>query len=260
MPTHSGPGSNSLRLAETFGFTGTLNIGTGGGRVRFQQAANLGNIINAAATINVLNGGTLLADNGMTYGNIITLNGGTTGEALGQLRIEAGAVWAGNVTLAASTTFGGNINGNAALSTISGVISGSGFDLTRLGTGTTALTNANIYAGRRPSRAGFLQLGKGGTTGTLAPSGTIVVTSPGVFAISRSNASPRGPTSARPRSAGTSGFEQGEPNHHPERGKHTTRALPRVSRGTLSSTFPPQERRRRISSRLAPGSFWLTAR
>ena len=233
-----GTGSNSLGFSGNLsGFTGTLNIGTGGGRVRFQQGANLGHIINAAATINVLNGGTLLADNGMTYGNNITLNGGTTGEALGQLRIEAGVVWAGNVSLAASTTFGGNINGNAALSTISGVISGSGFGLTRLGTGTTALTNANTYTGATAVNAGFLQLGRGGTTGSLAPSGTIIVTSPGVFAISRSNAVVQGTDFSTTAISGTGGFEQRGLGTTTLNVANTYTGATTVSRGTLKLDF-----------------------
>ena len=55
----------------------------------------------------------------------------------------------------------------------SGVISGSG-SFTKLGAGTTILTGANTYSGGTTVSAGTLQLGNGGTTGTLG-TGNITV-------------------------------------------------------------------------------------
>ena len=51
--------------------------------------------------------------------------------------------------------------------TFGGVISGTG-SLTQLGTGTTILTGANTYTGGTTISAGTLQLGNGGTTGSIA--------------------------------------------------------------------------------------------
>ena len=230
-----GTGSNSLGFSGNLaGFTGTLNVGTGGGRVRFQTAS--GNQIGSSAVINVLNGGTLLADNVLTYGNTVFLNGGTTGEALGQLRLEI-ANWAGSVVLNANTTIGGNINGVNSIATISGVISGAGFGFTRLGTGTTVLTNANTYTGTTGINAGFLQLGNGGTTGSLATGSAIVMTSPGILAINRSNAVAQGTDFTATALSGNGGIEQ--------RGTGTTTlssaniytGTTTVSRGTLNLDF-----------------------
>ena len=216
------------------GFTGTLNIGTGGGRVRFQTAS--GNQIGSSAVINVLNGGTLMADNVHTYGNTVFLNGGTTGEALGQLRLEIGN-WAGSVVLNANTTIGGNINGVNSIATISGVISGAGFGFTRLGTGTTVLTNANTYTGTTGINAGFLQLGNGGTTGTLAAGSAIVMTSPGILAINRSNAVAQGTDFTATALSGNGGIEQRGTGTTTLSSANVYTGTTTVSRGTLKLDF-----------------------
>ena len=51
-------------------------------------------------------------------------------------------------------------------------ISGTG-TLTKIGAGTTTLTGANTYSGTTTISAGTLQIGNGGTTGTLG-SGNVV--------------------------------------------------------------------------------------
>ena len=51
--------------------------------------------------------------------------------------------------------------------TYAGVISGTG-SLTQAGTGTLTLTGANTYTGGTTISAGTLQLGNGGTTGSVA--------------------------------------------------------------------------------------------
>ena len=48
------------------------------------------------------------------------------------------------------------------------MISGTG-TLTQAGTGTMTLTGANTYTGGTTISAGTLQIGNGGTTGTLGP-------------------------------------------------------------------------------------------
>ena len=84
----------------------------------------------------------------------------------------------------------GAVINNAALSfnrsnamTVANAISGTG-TVTKLGTGTTTLTGANTYAGLTTVSAGTLQIGDGGTTGTL---GTAAVTNNATLSFNRSD-------------------------------------------------------------------------
>ena len=154
-------GTNTLTLSGALnGFTGTLNIGNGSGAGKLQFTnATQANVISSSATINVAANGTLYVGNGLNYGSALVLNGGTTGEALGQLRIEGGSIWSGNITLNANTTIGGNGIAGIVSGTISGGISGSG-GFTRLGNGTTVLSGVNTYTGVTTINAGTLQFAK----------------------------------------------------------------------------------------------------
>jgi hypothetical protein len=71
----------------------------------------------------------------------------------------------GNITTAADNS--GSITVNSATAgTLSGMISGGG-SLVKQGAGTTTLTGTNTYAGTTTISAGTLQVGSGGSTGTL---------------------------------------------------------------------------------------------
>ena len=155
-------GSNTVKLNSgnvtagySTGFTGTLNVGAGSTAGKLQ----LDNPLAAGATINVLTNSTLFIAQAATFPTPITLNGGTTGEAFGQLRVESGAVVSGNVTLAANTTIG-------AAGTVAGTISGNIVDtggaptLTRVGTGTTVLSGTNTYTGPTTVAGGTLEFAK----------------------------------------------------------------------------------------------------
>ncbi len=78
--------------------------------------------------------------------------------------------------------------------------------MTKSGLGTMTLTAANTYTGATNISAGTLQLGNGGTTGTLA-TGSAIADS-GTFAINRSNPVSQGTDFSGAAITGTGGFTQ----------------------------------------------------
>ena len=120
--------------------------------------------------------GTLAISSNGNLGNVLsgplTFNGGA-------LQFLADFNSNRQVTLNAG---GGSLdtNGNSAI--LGGVIGGSG-DLRKMGAGSLTLTNTNIYTGGTTISAGTLQLGNGGTSGSIA--GDVVDN--GVLAFNRSN-------------------------------------------------------------------------
>ncbi len=173
----TGSGTTSL-TGDLSGFTGTLNIGVG-------AAAGAGKVLvtsidNAGATFNVLSNGTLFVNSSQTRNATVYLNGGDTGESLGQLRLGQNAIWAGNVILAGDITGtgDGSIGANTSGGTISGVISETGGPrpLVKVGAGTIVLSGSNTYTGATTVAAGVLTLqsatGLGSTAaGTSVSSG-----------------------------------------------------------------------------------------
>ena len=116
----------------------------------------------------------------LTLSGSNTYTGGTT--------ISGGTLQLGNG--GATGSISGNVVNNGILafdrsdiSTFSGVISGTGA-VQQVDSGTTILTGSNTYGGGTAISAGRLQLGDGGTTGSI--SGNVV--NDGVLAFNRSNA------------------------------------------------------------------------
>ena len=150
---------------------GTLQISNGG-----TTGSLAGNITDNAALI-------FNRSNDITYASVISGNGTVTklGDQLliftgnntytGLTTISAGTLQIGNGGTTGSITE--DILDNAALAfdrsdniTYAGVISGNG-TLTQLGAGTLTLTGNNTYTGGTTISAGVLQIGNGGTTGSV---------------------------------------------------------------------------------------------
>jgi autotransporter-associated beta strand protein len=95
-----------------------------------------------------------------------------------------------------SSTRLSDFNTGATTHTYDGVISGNGSyrrSASVAGTGgLTIFTAANTYTGSTAINDGTLQLGNGGTTGSLSASSVITTQSSGVFRIDRSNAVTQG--------------------------------------------------------------------
>ncbi len=174
------------------GHSGTLNIGLGG-----VPGVMIGNVAGGTGTAivnfnhsdpaytfsSLISGGTLVVNQIGTGTTILTADntyaGGTT--------ISAGTLQLGNGGATGSVV--GDIIDNSALifdrsnvMILPGVISGTG-TVTQAGTGTTILTGGNTYTGGTTISAGTLQLGNGGTSGSIV--GNVVDN--GTLVFNRSN-------------------------------------------------------------------------
>jgi fibronectin-binding autotransporter adhesin len=118
------------------------------------------------------------------------------------------------ISVPGTTTFSGpiTVNNTATLSAVaggtanfSGVLGGPG-SISKTGAGSVVLSAANTYTGSTTITTGTLQLGSGGTTGSLSISSAI--TNNGTFTINRSNAVSQGTDFSSSAITGTGGLSQ----------------------------------------------------
>ncbi len=168
---------NAIDLVETTTGAGSATIRVGDGTTAGSgYVGTIGSVLQGSTGITKTDMGTLVLAGNNTY------TGGTT--------ISAGTLQLGNGGTSGSVA--GNILNNSTLAfnrsdtaNYAGVISGNGA-VQQVGLGTTALTGTNTYSGITTILNGTLQVGNGGTTGTLG-SGTVTVTTPGTLAFNRSD-------------------------------------------------------------------------
>jgi outer membrane autotransporter protein len=151
----------------------------------------------------------------------------TTGPA-GDRAISAGSI-AGTGTFflgANQLTVGGNNLSTTVSGTIrdGGAAGGTGGSLVKVGTGTLTLTGANTYTGGTTISAGTLQLGDGGTSGSIMGN----VTDNGTFSIDRSDSYTLGGLIS-----GTGGFQQNGTGTTVLTGASTYTGATAVAAGTL---------------------------
>ncbi len=182
---------NSTYAGGTFITAGTLQIGAGGtsgsvggfisnsGALVFERSDFLtfSGAISGTGTVAQSGTGTLALSGANTYGGGTTINAGTLsiaadnnlGTASGSLTFNAGTLLttAGLTSARAVTVAGsGTIDNGGNVDTFSGVFSGAG-SLTATGSGTTILTGTNTYTGGTTINGGALQIGAGGTAGSI---------------------------------------------------------------------------------------------
>jgi fibronectin-binding autotransporter adhesin len=169
----------------TLSISSDTNLGNASGALTFNGGTLLTTAgLTSARTVNLAGSGTI--DNGGnsdTFSSAIGGSGALTSAGSGTLILTADNTYTGGTTISAGTLQLGNggtsgsvtgaITDNAALVvnrsdtvTLPGVISGSG-TLTQAGTGTTILASDNTYTGGTTVSAGTLQLGNGGTSGSV---------------------------------------------------------------------------------------------
>ena len=157
----------------------TLN----GGTFRYLSAFGLG----AGRAVSVGGSGGTIDTQGFNaaIGGTITGSGGLSKSGTGTLTLTGNSSYSGNTTVAQGALqlgnggAGGSVAGNIQLQSgtrlivnrndsfvLPGIVSGTG-SLTQAGTGTTILTASNSYTGGTTIQQGTLQLGNGGTTGSI---------------------------------------------------------------------------------------------
>jgi fibronectin-binding autotransporter adhesin len=149
----------------------TYTGGTTISDVRVNMTTNNTALGAAGSAVTIQPGGQLYASTALStinYAFNIAGNGwaeavATVGQPLGALRLEGGAVVTGNVAMSANA----GIGGNTGTGTVNGVISGTGFTLSKRGGSTLILGGANTYTGGT-NVTGVLQLNNNSAAGTGA--------------------------------------------------------------------------------------------
>jgi autotransporter-associated beta strand protein len=188
MLTFSGNISGSGQLAKTGNGTLTLtgnNIYTGGtvingGTLQIGDGGTSGSVQGNIFNYSILS---FNRSDTLTFGGVISGTGQLIKLGPGTLILTGSNAHTGNTTISGGTlqignggTSGsvqGNILNNSTLTfnrsnmlTFSGVISGTG-QLIKLGAGTLILTGSNTYTGGTTISDGILQIGNGGTSGSV---------------------------------------------------------------------------------------------
>jgi fibronectin-binding autotransporter adhesin len=180
--TSSNANQNSIQFT-TSGLNFTGNLTKTGDKTAALGAANTFN------GIALVEAGTLRLDHVNALQNA-TLDTGTSGaQAVTFNLVGANTYNLGGLQGADALAIGNNtisVGANNASTTFSAVISGTGGNLTKVGSGTLTLSGNNTYTGATTVDAGTLQIGAGGTSGSI--SSTSGITNNGTLAIDRSDA------------------------------------------------------------------------
>ncbi len=200
-------GTLTLSAANTYSGATTVL----GGTLVFATEASLYNGSTGswtAANINVKGGTTLaLGVDPLGASGFSGTNLNTVLTNLSVANTAAQGLQAGAFVGIDTTNAGGSFTPTAAFANSTGAFGGV-TGLTKLGSGTLVLDLANTYTGPTTVSAGTLQLGGGGTGGTLSISSPITVASGATFVIDRSNTVTQGTDFNAAPITGAGGFTQ----------------------------------------------------
>ncbi|ASV83763.1 outer membrane autotransporter barrel domain protein [Ochrobactrum quorumnocens] len=185
----------TLRTTADFTIDRATALQTGGGTIDTIGATTLefDGVVSGDGGLTKIGSGTLVLNGTNTYAGGSAINGGTVqiasdaslGAASGPLSIDAGTLHStSNISMNRTTTIGA---GNATIQTDAGTtltqqgnIAGAGA-ITKTGDGALVLTGAGTYTGGTTIASGLLQLGDGGTSGSIVGD----VTNNGTLAFNR---------------------------------------------------------------------------
>lgn len=171
--------SGTLQVGDggTSGSLGSGNV-TNNGTLAFNRsdAITVANLITGSGNLQQLGSNTLTLTADNTY------TGTTTISSNGTVQVGNGGT-SGSLGTGAVVNSGALVFNRSDSLTVSNNISGTG-NLTNAGSGTTILAGNNTYSGLTVISAGTLQVGNGGSTGTL---GTNDVINNGALAFNRTN-------------------------------------------------------------------------
>jgi autotransporter-associated beta strand protein len=190
-----GTGTTTLTGTNTYSGTttisaGTLQVGDGGASGTLgtgQLSNNAALVFNRSGTLTVaadISGSGSLSQTGSGTSALTGTNSysGSTTISAGTLQIGDGGT-SGSIGSGAISNSGALAINRSDAYTLANDVSGTG-GLSQIGTGTSTLTGTNTYSGTTTISAGTLQIGNGGTTGSI---GSGAISNSATLAINRSD-------------------------------------------------------------------------
>jgi len=233
--------NNTTNAADTALFGGSTAVATLGANITVRQltfnnastvAKDAGNLYSLTAgsgnNLTIAAGGSSRGTGGTVSAPIIGTGGIVLSNGAGPIVLTGSCTYSGTtiigntsqLNLGAGSSIGSSsgirIDGTFATNRSDTISQGTNFPLIagggefiKAGNGTTIFTLANPYTGPTTISAGTLQMGNGGTGGSLGPSSSISVGSGATFAINRSNTANQASSGGGFRAiSGAGGFTQ----------------------------------------------------